>query len=113
MGSAIEIGMTYSSPPMIKKVFSGILSGLIGAGMGVGSSLIMVPFLKNYGFYIRHCAGLSSGFNVFIALTATLTYGFFNHDEANFPAYSTGYIFWPTFISPLLRLKPPTLVGQL
>lgn len=94
----VEDKVVHPSPPMIKKVLGGLLSGLIGACMGVGSSLIMVPLLKRYGFYIRECAGLSSGFNVFIALTATLSYGFFKPVDENFTAYSTGYIFWPTFI---------------
>ena len=87
-----------SRPPMIAKGLSGVMSGLIGSCMGVGSSLILVPVLKRYGFYIRHCAGLSNGFNVLIALIAIFYYSTFNIAHEPFPNFTTGYIFWPVVI---------------
>lgn len=90
--------LEYSRPPMLNKALGGVLSGFIGAGMGVGSSLVMVPFLKRYGFYIRHCAGLSCCFNVLIALIAVLIYGLFQAKGETLPDHTTGFIFWPVII---------------
>ncbi|WP_299001878.1 sulfite exporter TauE/SafE family protein [uncultured Shewanella sp.] len=87
-----------SRPPMLNKALSGLLSGFIGAGMGVGSSLVMVPFLKRYGFYIRHCAGLSCCFNVLIALVAVFIYGLFQAKGEILSDDTTGFVFWPVMI---------------
>ena len=85
-------------PPMNGKIFYGVLSGIIGACLGGGSSLLMVPFLKRHGYLMKHGAALASALNVFIALVGTGSYIILGLHAPGLPKYSTGFVFWPAFL---------------
>ena len=85
-------------PPFRARAGYGFLTGILAACIGGGSSLIIVPFLKQSGLQIKRAAALAGAFNVFISLVATISYGFLGSYAVGLPKHSTGFIFWPAFL---------------
>ncbi|WP_196887615.1 sulfite exporter TauE/SafE family protein [Aureivirga sp. CE67] len=85
-----------------KKTFYEIITGIISACVGGGSSLVMVPFYKHQGFKMKEASALAVSFNVIIAFFATINYMFINQLSEPIAKFSTGYIYWPAFLFLLL-----------
>ena len=85
-------------PNIWQRANYGILTGIISACVGGGSSLIMIPFLKNYRTKMKQAVALATTFNILIAFVATLAYAVLGAHANNLPKHSTGFIFWPAFI---------------
>ncbi|WP_196892397.1 sulfite exporter TauE/SafE family protein [Aureivirga marina] len=86
------------NPNFFKKSFYEIITGIISACVGGGSSLVMVPFLKHQGFKMKQASALSVTYNIFIAFFATANYIILSAGKDSFSKYSTGYIYWPAFL---------------
>lgn len=85
-------------PPMARTASTGVVTGIVSACIGGGSSLIMVPFLKHCGCLIKKAAAIASTYNVFIALIATISYSALGSQHAEAIQYATGFIYWPAFL---------------
>lgn len=68
----------------------GLSSGLLGVGGGV----MIVPYLSYCGVDPRRIAPISSLCTLTVASMGTLTF-LLSVQEANAPAYTTGYVYWP------------------
>jgi uncharacterized membrane protein YfcA len=80
----------------------GIITGIISASVGGGSSFMIVPFLNRRGYPIREGVAISSLFNAFLALTGALSYLLLGLHDKTLPHYCIGYIYLPAFLLVLL-----------
>lgn len=72
----------------------GLMTGLISTSVGGGSSLMIVPFLTRRNFSIQQSVAISSVFNVFLALTGTVSYILLGYDK-HIANYAVGYVYLP------------------
>lgn len=79
----------------------GLMTGLISTSVGGGSSLMMVPFLTRRNFSVQQSVAISSVFNVFLALTGTVSYIVLGYSK-HISAYAFGYVYLPASILILL-----------
>jgi len=74
------------------------ITGVISSCTGGGSSLVMVPVLKHHGITMKEATGTVNALNIFIAVVASISYGFLGSQTSyNLPEYTTGFIYWPAF----------------
>lgn len=89
-GKKFKNGHTYHAMAII----TGISSGLLG----VGGSIIVIPYLLHEGFSIRQASGTSITCALPIALIAVISIIISSWHMSGLPPYSTGYINWPAAI---------------
>ncbi|MBI5447104.1 MAG: sulfite exporter TauE/SafE family protein [Gammaproteobacteria bacterium] len=82
-----------------------VATGLTAGLLGVGGSIIIIPYLLHKGFTIRQASGTSITCAFPIALIATLVFSISGWHIVNLPPYSTGYVNW----SATLGLALPSL----
>ena len=72
----------------------GCITGAIAVLLGIGSSVMMVPFLKHKNFSMTNAAAIAAAVTPFIALLGSLTYIYVGFDM-HLPKYSLGYVYIP------------------
>ena len=83
---------------LLARIFSGIVTGLISAPMGIGGAVMNVPILKFFGYPINKAIGSAAAIGFIIALFGTI--GFLisgNYLNANLPM-SVGFFNIPAFL---------------
>ena len=71
----------------------GILAGFVGALLGVGGGIIMVPvMILLFRFPVKKVAGTSSSIIVITSLTATISYVIFGYHNPHLPANTLGFV---------------------
>jgi uncharacterized membrane protein YfcA len=75
-------------------VFYGCITGGIAVLLGIGSSVMIVPFLKHKNFNMTNAAAIAAAVTPFIALVGAITYIYVGLD-VTLPKYSLGFIYMP------------------
>lgn len=77
---------------------AGFIIGVIGAIMGIGGGVMLVPLLLFAGLPGARAAGTSSAAVFVIVLTGALTYLFVGQAAADSPAWTLGYLYGPAIV---------------
>ncbi|MCF6766908.1 sulfite exporter TauE/SafE family protein [Thiotrichales bacterium 19S11-10] len=76
----------------------GSLIGFISGMLGIGGSIISVPFLISQNLPIRYAAGTSSALSLPIAIVGSISYFFLGLASSSSVEYATGFLYWPAII---------------
>lgn len=74
------------------------LTGLIAALLGIGGSVITIPFLRHYKIPMINAAALGTVLAIPSSLIGSLTLMIMGMHAAGLPRFSTGFIHWPAFL---------------
>lgn len=75
--------------------FIAIVTGFCAGLLGVGGSIIIIPYLLFHRFTMRQASGISIACALPIAIIAVISVILSSWHVPKLPAYSTGYIYWP------------------
>ena len=76
---------------------AGSVIGAVSSIIGIGGGTLTVPFLSWCNVPLRHAVATSSACGLPIALAGALGFMVMGWNEAQLPALTTGYIYWPAF----------------
>jgi uncharacterized membrane protein YfcA len=76
---------------------AGAVIGTVSALVGIGGGTLTVPFLVWCNVAMRNAVATSSACGLPIAVAGTLGFVVAGWREAQLPAWSTGYVYWPAF----------------
>lgn len=82
----------------LRKLSLSLVGGLIGviaSLLGIGGSVLSVPFFLYLGLSMREAVALASFTTVPVAIVGSLTYMLLGSAVINKPSYTIGYVFWP------------------
>lgn len=71
------------------------MTSMLACIIGVGGTVILIPFLLYGGLPMRQASGTSLGCAIFVSLTGMLGLMIIGWHEPNLPPFSTGYVVWP------------------
>ncbi|MCF6765629.1 sulfite exporter TauE/SafE family protein [Thiotrichales bacterium 19S3-7] len=92
---ANEVNIQVSKRRCIKY---GSIIGFISGMLGIGGSVISVPFLISQNLPIRYAAGTSSALSLPIALVGSISYTLLGIASSETVSYSSGFLYWPAII---------------
>ena len=72
--------------------------GVVSSMAGLGGGMFIVPILRLGGIDIHRAVACSAACGVFVSVSAILMYTLVTPAPADFPAYTTGYVYWPAVI---------------
>ncbi len=75
----------------------GIAAGVIGALLGAGAAIVVVPFVVRLGHRIQIASALSAALSALIGLAAGAGYIVAGLDQTALPPLSLGYVYLPAF----------------
>jgi len=86
--------------------------------LGVGGGALTIPFLARSNVLMRNAVAISVACGLVVAIVGSLSVMLTGSNEANMPAYSSGYIYWPAFLgvasmSPIFAQLGAKLSGKL
>jgi uncharacterized membrane protein YfcA len=67
--------------------------------LGIGGSIIIVPFLRGRNYKLATAAAISSSIIPFLALFGAISYILIGFSDSNLPSYCLGYVYLPVAIS--------------
>ncbi|WP_150465127.1 sulfite exporter TauE/SafE family protein [Francisella sp. SYW-2] len=85
-------------PNNILSIIYGSFTGAIAVLLGIGSSVMIVPFLKHKNFTMGQAAAIAAAVTPFIALLGALTYIVTGFSEISLPHFCLGYVYLPAAI---------------
>ncbi|APC96202.1 sulfite exporter TauE/SafE family protein [Francisella frigiditurris] len=92
----------FEEPKKILAGIYGFITGSIAVLLGIGSSVMIVPFLKHRNFTISQAAAIASAITPFIALFGAITYIITGYNNVNIPSYCFGFVYMPAAIGLIL-----------
>jgi uncharacterized membrane protein YfcA len=78
-------------------ILHGVAAGVVGALLGVGAAVVIVPFLIHRGHRIQTASALSAGLSAIIGLAAGAGYILGGLNEQHLPESALGYLYLPAF----------------
>lgn len=75
------------------------LTGTIAALLGIGGSVIIVPFFRHYGLPMNKASAIANGLAAPSGLIGSVIFIAAGLHIPNLPPYSTGYLYWPALIT--------------
>lgn len=93
-----ELKSHYQLPGKMGMSLVGVVIGAKSGLLGVGGGALTIPFLTYCNISIRIAVVVSAATSLTVAIIGTLTYMISGIGEADLPAWSTGYIYWPAAI---------------
>jgi len=84
-------------PGVVGMSATGTVIGGLSAVVGIGGGTLTVPFLTWCNVSIRQAVATSSACGFPIAIAGALGYVIAGWNEADQPALSSGYVYWPAF----------------
>ncbi len=99
----LAVRMEFSRQPAANRLMPhpaimlsvGAVIGAVSSLVGIGGGAMVVPFLVWSGVAMRKAVGTSAAAGVCIATAGTLGFVAAGSGDAQLPAWSTGYIYWP------------------
>ena len=76
---------------------AGGVIGAVSSIVGIGGGTLTVPFLTWCKVHLRQAIATSSACGLPIAVAGALGFLIMGWNEAQLPAWTTGYIYWPAF----------------
>jgi hypothetical protein len=90
---------------------AGTFIGSFSALFGVGGGVLSVPWLSRNGATLARAIGTSAACGLPIAAVGAATFLITGQGQANLPAYSTGYLYWPALAGIALFSVPCARLG--
>lgn len=78
--------------------FVSFVTGSIAALLGIGGSVIIVPFFRYYGLAMNKASAIANGLAAPSGLIGSIIFIAAGFHQNNLPPYSTGYLYWPALI---------------
>lgn len=72
--------------------------GMFSGMLGVGGGTTVIPYLIHGGLTIRQAAPIAGLCSLTVAMTGTLAFILSGWHDAQQPAWSTGYVYWPAVL---------------
>ncbi|KTD08938.1 transmembrane protein [Legionella gratiana] len=79
--------------------FVSYFTGTIAALLGIGGSVIIVPFFRHYGLPMNKASALANGLAAPSGLIGSIIFIAAGFHIPHLPPYSTGYLYWPALIT--------------
>ncbi|MFC4892181.1 sulfite exporter TauE/SafE family protein [Pseudofrancisella aestuarii] len=92
----------FDEPKKILAGIYGFITGSIAVLLGIGSSVMIVPFLKHRNFSMSQAAAIASAITPFIALFGAITYIITGYNNVNIPSYCFGFVYLPAAVGLIL-----------
>ncbi len=73
----------------------GFFLGLFSASIGVGGSVLSVPYLRQQKFPMKRAVGTALSFTLPVSIVGTIGYMFAGHGATGLPPYSFGFVYLP------------------
>lgn len=89
----------HKKPTNILLYFVSYFTGTIAALLGIGGSVIIVPFFRHYGLPMNKASALANGLAAPSGLIGSIIFIVAGFNIPNLPPYSTGYLYWPALIT--------------
>ena len=86
-------------PLKIISIIYGFITGSIAVLLGIGASVMVVPFLKHRHFSMSQAAAIAATVTPFIALFGAVTYIITGYGDINLPDNCLGYVYIPAAIA--------------
>ncbi|STX30207.1 permease [Legionella beliardensis] len=96
----------FNPSPLLNKVIS-FLIGLSSGLLGIGGGIFIVPYLASCGLEMKKILPVSALCIMTVAVVGTIMFMITGLYQANLPAYTTGYIYWPA----VLAIAIPSVIG--
>ncbi|WP_150466431.1 sulfite exporter TauE/SafE family protein [Francisella sp. SYW-9] len=77
----------------------GLITGFVSVVLGIGGSIIIVPFLRGRNYKLTSAAAISSSIIPFLALFGAISYTLIGFGDPNLPSYCLGYVYLPVAVS--------------
>ncbi|API87099.1 sulfite exporter TauE/SafE family protein [Francisella uliginis] len=77
----------------------GLFTGFVSVILGIGGSIIVVPFLRGRNYRLTNAAAIAAAIVPFLALFGAISYVIVGFSDPNLPNYCLGYIYLPVAIS--------------
>lgn len=85
-------------PSKMSLVFFSVTTGAIASLLGIGGSVMTVPFLRRRHMPMANASGIATSLSIPIALVGSTTYMLIGSKTNNLPSFSSGYLYWPAFL---------------
>lgn len=85
-------------PSFFVLLFAAIVVSIIAALMGIGGSVLLVPFLTFFGLQMRYAIGFSAASGLLIAVFGSVGYVLAGWDVHGLPQFTLGYIYIPALL---------------
>lgn len=98
----------------------GFITGALAVLIGIGGSVLVVPFLRHRNFQLTKAAAIAASITPFIAVFGTIIYIITGSGDTNIPAYCFGFVYLPAavgiiigaFIGSPLGVKLASIIPQ-
>ncbi|MGQ3887708.1 sulfite exporter TauE/SafE family protein [Legionella sp. CNM-1927-20] len=88
-----------------------LITGVIASMLGIGGSVIIVPFFRYYNYSMQKASAVANGLAVPSSLIGSLVLAVAGYNLPNLPPYSTGYIYWPALFGLFLGSMLGSKIG--
>lgn len=99
MGLALQPAAHRQLPGSVVMGLAGGVIGAVSAIVGIGGGTLTVPFLHWCNVSIRNAVATSAACGLPIAVAGALGYLVMGWGNPALPAWSSGYLYWPAFVS--------------
>ena len=103
---AIALQMAFNLQPAVHRAsvtpwrctLVGVVIGFLSALFGIGGGSLSVPFLSWHGVRMQRAVATAAAVGLPLAIVGAATYGWRGWDQANLPAWHTGFLYWPAIL---------------
>jgi len=88
-----------TAPGRLRNLVSGVLIGVVSTLLGIGGGTMTVPFLVWHNIDVRQAVGTSAACGLPIGLVGALGFVVVGWGQADLPAGSSGYLYWPAVLA--------------
>jgi len=104
---AVAVQMAFGRPPAphratpgrLRNLVVGVPIGAVSALLGIGGGTLTVPYLIWHRIDVRQAVGTSAACGLPIALVGALGFVVLGWSQADLPAGTSGYLYWPAVIA--------------
>ncbi|WP_312117133.1 sulfite exporter TauE/SafE family protein [Brevibacillus reuszeri] len=95
-------GLSFTLPTPIKTSSLGLGIGFLATLLGVGGSVLTVPFLRKRGLAMLHAVSLANPLSLPIAIVGAITSIATGLQQPGLPAWCFGFVYVPAFLGIVL-----------
>ncbi len=95
MGFNLKPKGEHALPGKFGQITASTIIGGISSLFGIGGGALMVPYLTWCGVKIQQAVGVAAATGFALAVSGAISYILVGWHQAELPAWSSGYIYWP------------------